>query len=76
MINGAPVHQPQPTPSEICPGWLSRLPNGLEQMGRPINYPASQRHENNKAQERNTFVIPESDLQNAGSTRFLNFHAS
>ena len=45
-------------------------------MGSQINYPAGQRYERNKAQEGNTFVIPESDLQNADSTSFFDFHSS
>jgi hypothetical protein len=45
-------------------------------MGGPINHPAGQRDEHDEAQQGNTSVTPELELQRADSTRFINFHTS
>ena len=76
-ITGASLDRPRTTHSEHDPsGARCLLPKSLEQMGGPIDYPTRQRYEHDKAQEGNTFVIPESDLQSTDSISFHNFHTS
>ena len=59
-----------------CRGRLSGSADRLEVIESPVKYSASQGNEHSEAQEGNTFVIQESDLQNAGSTSFINFHTA